>query len=737
MSWYSPPGDYCKVEELENRRAIALADAVGWHPLAVLKTTRWQSVNGRRVEFLVVDIEVELPQDLVNNITDTETLMICVDDSDERCPEVLAMRKAFPIVPHLNLAPANAPRDLCIYELPWADKKLNWSAAEFILDISGWLQRTAVGELHDDDQPLEPFLLGDRWVVVLSPEIFSPSAPKLPIRIIECNSETSAMTVLRVAPAPEGEPSIPKWASALCIGEPTEHGVIEALPKNLAELAVLLETAGIDLLKQLEVQLEGYSGSVHVPEAGVLLLVQLPRLRRSGQEPMMEYWVFLLSSVEHVLEATGKFAPAPETGNMMPLLSQANTSGLAEKVEVTVLRPMFEVTAEAANHYSGLSNNVVSPRVTLVGAGALGSQIHENLSKMGWGKWSVIDDDLLLPHNIVRHRLGYEAIGFGKAEALLITSQAETPYCQINRAIQRDVLSLSPDQPDYSALTEADLLLDVSTSISVARFLTQDCETEARRVSSFLSPSGKDAVMLAEHAQRAVKMGALEAQYYRAVLSDSRLAEHLKGADTSRYGGGCRDVSVRMGQDDVATFAGVLAKQIRQLDSEPRIAIWRNQENGGINYVEVEVSAVSEQIVNGWNISIDDGMLAGLRERREALLPSETGGVLLGLVDQSRNTIHIVDGLPAPEDSVEFPHSFVRGCAGLPAVLQNVEKQTGGQVRYVGEWHSHPHGAGVGMSTDDVALLEEMADEVRASGLPGLMVIIGDQDYGVYCNSVN
>ena len=31
--------------------------------------------------------------------------------------------------------------------------------------------------------------------------------------------------------------------------------------------------------------------------------------------------------------------------------------------------------------------------IVLIGVGALGSQIHNNLSRMGWGYWSLIDKD--------------------------------------------------------------------------------------------------------------------------------------------------------------------------------------------------------------------------------------------------------------------------------------------------------------------------------------------------------
>ncbi|MBD4395321.1 hypothetical protein GUG97_23805, partial [Xanthomonas citri pv. citri] len=39
----------------------------------------------------------------------------------------------------------------------------------------------------------------------------------------------------------------------------------------------------------------------------------------------------------------------------------------------------------------------------LAGVGALGSALAEIWTRIGWGKWTFIDPDRLLPHNLSRH----------------------------------------------------------------------------------------------------------------------------------------------------------------------------------------------------------------------------------------------------------------------------------------------------------------------------------------------
>ena len=64
------------------------------------------------------------------------------------------------------------PKSLCLYEAPWAEVRLRWTGASFLGDIARWLARTAVGELHNADQPLEPFLFGPRHIVVVPAGLF-------------------------------------------------------------------------------------------------------------------------------------------------------------------------------------------------------------------------------------------------------------------------------------------------------------------------------------------------------------------------------------------------------------------------------------------------------------------------------------------------------------------------------------------------------------------------------------
>jgi hypothetical protein len=104
-------------------------------------------------------------------------------------------------------------------------------------------------------------------------------------------------------------------------------------------------------------------------------------------------------------------------------------------------------------------------------------------------------------------------------------------------------------------------------------------------------------------------------------------------------------------------------------------------------------------------------------------LPNETGGAIVGIADFSRNSLHLAHAFPQPEDSLGSPTRFERGVVGLTQSIDDVAHRSMHQVRYLGEWHSHPRYANARPSDIDIAQLAYLGSELAADRLPGLMAI--------------
>jgi hypothetical protein len=369
----------------------------------------------------------------------------------------------------------------------------------------------------------------------------------------------------------------------------------------------------------------------------------------------------------------------------------------------------------------------------LVGAGALGSQIAINLARSGFGTWSIFDHDQLLPHNMSRHALSGVFIGHNKAESLAI---------EIGNILNDETVAssfemnfLKREQADVGeALKKADVLLDCSASHAVSRELAH-ADYRGARICIFLATRGKFLVVLSEGQERLIRLDDLEMQLAVAVLESENLHRVFDdGSGSVAYAGSCRDLSVQMAQDMVAAHAGIAARFVRDkaLSVEPSVSLWEwSDEDVSVKRHQVAIHRVHVATENGWNVRISEHAIYMMRYHRRCRLPNETGGVLLGKVDVGNRVIYVSTIIPSPSDSMEWPNAYIRGIHGLFERVEAANNLTGGSLSYVGEWHSHPDGAGSSPSPADEKGLAGIADQMAMEGLPAL-VLIQSEDAAPY-----
>jgi hypothetical protein len=365
----------------------------------------------------------------------------------------------------------------------------------------------------------------------------------------------------------------------------------------------------------------------------------------------------------------------------------------------------------------------------LVGAGALGSQVAIDLAREGALSWTVVDQDSLMPHNLARHALLASDIGAPKAIAL--ARQMSALLDETFTAIRCDVTNPGADVAAQLAggFSAADIIIDASASVAVSRHLADLPGVKARRLCTFLNPAGTAAVLLAESTDRRITLRDLEAQYHGLILSDPALAEHLRTNKTGlRYSGSCRELTNLIPSTHAALLSALAARGISEClgSDQSAICIWTLSERGEVRLVRRAGAAVTTTTIASWSVTCDENVLRTLGEYRERCLPRETGGILLGIIDVSRRSIHVAHALPQPEDSLGGVAEFERGVVGLSDAINRVVESSLHQVRYIGEWHSHPRGASALPSRIDLAQLAWLGDELDAEGVPALMAIAAD-----------
>ena len=83
-----------------------------------------------------------------------------------------------------------------------------------------------------------------------------------------------------------------------------------------------------------------------------------------------------------------------------------------------------------------------------------------------------------------------------------------------------------------------------------------------------------------------------------------------------------------------------------------------------------------------------------------------------------------------PEDSRGTPTGFERGIVGLLAEVNRAAEASMHQLRYVGEWHSHPRRSSPLPSGVDIRQLAWLGSELENERLPALIAIAAAK-YGV------
>ncbi len=132
--------------------------------------------------------------------------------------------------------------------------------------------------------------------------------------------------------------------------------------------------------------------------------------------------------------------------------------------------------------------------VLIVGAGAVGGFLAEELARIGCSPLWLVDPDVLAVENIVRHPLGAQAIGQPKASALAQKICRDLPTCDAT-GLDADYLELPIDE-QLQLVNAADVVVAATDSADCQRRVNQNClvaEVPAVYPAVWVDPRVRDA----------------------------------------------------------------------------------------------------------------------------------------------------------------------------------------------------------------------------------------------------
>jgi hypothetical protein len=127
---------------------------------------------------------------------------------------------------------------------------------------------------------------------------------------------------------------------------------------------------------------------------------------------------------------------------------------------------------ESEAHASRLPTEFLSlaeKTVAIIGLGSVGSKIAVSLARSGVGNFILVDDDIFLPENLVRHQLTWPAVGFAKVKAVADTIQRVAPRARVITRQQRLAGQENSEvvAATFDKIRAADLVIDATANPQV------------------------------------------------------------------------------------------------------------------------------------------------------------------------------------------------------------------------------------------------------------------------------
>ena len=646
-----------------------------------------------------------------------------------REPIILKIPSKFPLQPpsanfghkrFLGRAHVQWGNHLCLYQAT----DVEWSASDgmfgFIKRLDQWLRDAARNQLDPNDAPLHPpveYPSSDTKfaVDINTPELangafFWVGAAKLTTRNKYCYdiSEWSEM--------PEQLPKDERFAAVVLINQPMPM----EYPSTTSELLNVLQDRGISfsflfsILKLLALcQKDGEP---------LYFILGAPMRRRAADEPLRQHLTAWKMDSEHVkaLRAIVLSDSGEVTEEAWNLILDWATKTPTEWCRVYDNRPEVTYRRDQETNASWF----LEKRVVLLGCGALGSHMGEYLVRAGVKKLSLVDNSTVNPGILVRQQFRHYQVGYSKQSGLAVQLGSINPKVEIDHKYA----DLTKGWPDPLCLQEFDLVIDATASRRVASALQHDwdaLESTPPILRGSINGNATQGISTLKMPRsgfgpsdliRQTKLAAFHTQelndFARAFWP---LEQHKPGFQPEP---GCSEPTFLGSAADVAFFASSFfnfsAYMLQRENDDVAKALFVSACNPPdqmfSRIIDLGKSDTNNDVSHDYRVLVSPAARRAIEgeiktNARTGSSTDETGGLLLGEIDDALKTISIDVATGPPLDSIKSSDHFLCGVEGTEEQCKFYAEKSGNSTNFVGVWHTHP----VSMPEPSSVDLEAMA----------------------------
>ena len=403
-------------------------------------------------------------------------------------------------------------------------------------------------------------------------------------------------------------------------------------------------------------------------------------------------------------------------------------------------------TTKKAHEISNL-NTEIHPSLIIAGCGALGSKIAMHFVRSGITNILFSDPDIMSEHNLSRHVLLDNSVFHNKAEEMKKATQIfyyhETIKADASdkaiKSIIEDQKLLKTRKPDY--------ILDFTASKVVYNQLI-NIENRPTAIHAAIYYNGKFGLLLCEEKNGGLRIDDVMVSFFAQYKTDSYISNYLmkekeqslEPSSLLNVGLGCNSETFILADDVISMYASSMSITIKDIFAG-------NHPNGGgwMYIINADGSQMIKKFdvpqfycyeVDSWSIRISENVINDIVDQTNGSGNNEPGGYLIGQCDLKTNTIHVIDNIKAPNDTIHRGDCLVLGKCGIRKKLSHIERRSGATFGYVGEWHSHPNGPNE-FSVIDINEFANKAEEMKADGTTKPILEVLVTPVGMKCSVIS
>ncbi len=685
-------------------------------------------------------------------------------------PHVQVPHTRFAGLPHVQWR-----RSLCLYVSPTTEWQPSDGMFGFLERLLLWINRAAAGALDPAGEPIHPppsYATREGGAVVI--RVDTPpvgSAAWVGFAVLRRMSESradlvgwldfaGARRILSESPAEalrefvgeDGDASRLALGLAVLLPEPTQYeyptkanALIEMLARQgLTKESLIVRFAILALLNSRLAPGDD-SGELAIP---VYAIIGGPMRGVGGGERRQHLAAWRLSDLgggivgllDNVFsDHEGLTSVGERAGEML-----AHWLDIADLDWARVYEERPEVTAR---------RDVGSPlevlrgkRVLLLGCGAVGGHAAEHLTRAGAAGLVLVDRGRVSPGVLVRQPYDDADIHRPKAEALADRLRRIRPGVDVEVVVgdARKTVLAGDAQPDV------DLIIDAAANPAVTALLERRRRDlpgkrppiislvlghAATRGIATLAPSGYSgggADLL-----RKAKIAALADRRLRAFADD--FFPDPPRADHFQPEPGCSEATFVGSDTEVAALTATMLVRAAAVfqpsgDADTGTAILVDLGLDAPFVPLVRNLTWPADIVNpveGGDLEVRISTTGLVEMRAECRLMArrrgpkvETGGILLGEIDDACGVVWVSMASGPPPDSRASARAFVCGVEGVAELVVRRDEGSRGAERFLGIWHSHPRGKAMPSIVDDEGM-RELVFPVADAPRRALLLILG------------